>query len=67
MLEAVVPTGRPGQVSRDEPGPVHGPLWMAIALQPGWGALRGVFLSVAVRSPINDRLRTGTDNGNPTV
>ena len=65
MLEAVVPTGRPGQVSRDEPGPVHRPPWMAIASQPqAWVRAQAW---VAVRSPINDRLRTGTDKGNPTV
>merc|ERR1712026_344783 len=47
--------------TRVEPGPVHGPPWIVIALR-AW--LRG---RCPVRSSIDNQLRTGTDKGNPTV
>ena len=72
MQEAAVPNGGPGQVAApregggDKLGPVHGPPWSAFALRSGVRLARGGE-PVAVRLPINDQLRTGTDLGNPTV
>ncbi len=63
-LCAGLPLGAPWQVAREYivvVGRLHGLAIMANALSPCQGGVKAILVA------INNRLRTGTDKGNPTV